>query len=203
MAYIAPFGKPFPRRRSSIVETIDSVERLRAGQRLRAERRAPLVTVSATISIVAVAAPAAYALAHLYTRRGSFLLAILIARMVPGAGVVIQFYLVVSKLGQLDTCHVLVTIFTAFNLPFAIWLLRSFFHEIPSELREAAIVEGCSEIGVFARIVVPLAMGGIVASGVFVILAPRRRRWRSWASGPSTARNGTRLAPLRCRFLPR
>src|SRR5215471_5400104 len=69
-----------------------------------------VVTVSATISIVAVAAPAAYALAHLHTRRGSFLLAILIARMVPGVGVVIPFYLVVSKLGQLDTYHVLVTI---------------------------------------------------------------------------------------------
>lgn len=130
-----------------------------------------IVTVSSTLLIVAVAAPAAYALAHLKMRRGSFLLAILIARMVPGVGVVIPFYLVVSKLGQLDTYHVLVTIFTAFNLPFAIWLLRSFFREIPPELREAAIVDGCSELGVFVRVMLPLAMGGIVATAVFVFIA--------------------------------
>jgi ABC-type glycerol-3-phosphate transport system permease component len=130
-----------------------------------------IVTASTTLLVVAVAAPAAYALAHLQMRRGTFLLAILIARMVPGVGVVIPFYLVAAKLGQLDTYHVLVTIFTAFNLPFAIWLLRSFFREITPELREAAIVDGCSEFGVFARIMLPLAMGGIAATGVFVFIA--------------------------------
>ena len=91
--------------------------------------------------------------------------------MVPGVAVVIPVYLVTSKLGQLDTYHVLIIIFTAFNLPFAIWLLRSFFQEIAPELREAAIIDGCSEIGVFIRIMLPLAMGGIIATGVFVFIA--------------------------------
>ena len=104
-------------------------------------------------------------------RAGDFLLTILVTRMVPGVAVVVPFYLVTSKAGQLDTYHVLIIIFTAFNLPFAIWLLRSFFREIAPELREAAIIDGCSEIRVFTRIMVPLAMGGIIATGVFVFIA--------------------------------
>lgn len=130
-----------------------------------------IVTLSATTLIIAVASPAAYALAHLRTRGRTFLLAILVARMVPGVAVVIPFYLVASKLGQIDTYHMLIIIFTAFNLPFAIWLLRSFFREITPELREAAIMDGCSELGVFARIMLPLAMSGIVATAVFVFIA--------------------------------
>ena len=129
-----------------------------------------IVSVSATTLIIAIASLAAYALAHLTARRG-FLLAILVTRMVPGVAVVVPFYLVTSKAGQLDTYHVLIIIFTAFNLPFAIWLLRSFFREIAPELREAAIIDGCSEIRVFTRIMVPLTMGGIIATGVFVFIA--------------------------------
>ncbi|MBI3707019.1 MAG: carbohydrate ABC transporter permease [Proteobacteria bacterium] len=130
-----------------------------------------IVTVSATVLIIATAAPAAYALTHLKTRGRAFLLVILVARMVPGVAVVIPFYLVAAKLGQLDTYHVLILIFTAFNLPFAIWLLRSFFREIHPELREAAIMDGCSELRVFGRIMLPLAAGGLVATGVFVFIA--------------------------------
>jgi ABC-type glycerol-3-phosphate transport system permease component len=129
-----------------------------------------VVSVTSTTLVLAIASLAAYALAHLTARRG-FLLTILVTRMVPGVAVVIPFYLVTSKLRQLDTYHVLIIIFTAFNLPFAIWLLRSFFREIVPELREAAIIDGCSEIKVFTNIMLPLSMGGIIATGVFVFIA--------------------------------
>jgi ABC-type glycerol-3-phosphate transport system permease component len=100
-----------------------------------------------------------------------FLTSILVARMVPGIAIVIPIYLAASRLGLLDTYIVLITIYTAFNLPFAIWLLRGFFREVPGEVREAAIIDGASEIQVFARIVLPLVSTGFVATGVFVFIA--------------------------------
>jgi multiple sugar transport system permease protein len=130
-----------------------------------------VVAVSATLIVIAVAAPAAYALTHLRMRAGLFLAAILIARMVPGIAIVIPIYLAASRMGMLDTYEVLITIYTAFNLPFAIWLLRGFFRDIPREVREAAIIDGASELQVFLRIILPLLSAGLVATCVFVFIA--------------------------------
>ena len=91
-----------------------------------------------------VAGPAAYALTQLRMRGRLFLASILVARMVPGIAIVIPIYLAASRLGLLDTYIVLITIYTAFNLPFAIWLLRGFFREVPGEVREAAIIDGAA-----------------------------------------------------------
>jgi multiple sugar transport system permease protein len=130
-----------------------------------------IVAVSATCLVVALAAPAAYALAQLRMRSLAFLLAVLIARMVPGIAIVVPVYLIASRLRQLDTFQVLIVIYTVFNLPFAIWLMRSFFREVHTELREAAMIDGCSELAVFRRIFLPLVAGGIVATSVFVFIA--------------------------------
>ena len=124
-----------------------------------------------TLIVAAIAGPAAYALTQLRMRGRLFLASILVARMVPGIAIVIPIYLAASRLGLLDTYIVLITIYTAFNLPFAIWLLRGFFGEVPAEVREAAIIDGASETQVFARIVLPLVSTGFVATGVFVFIA--------------------------------
>ena len=111
-----------------------------------------------------------------------FLTAILVARMVPGIAILIPIYLAASHAGLLDTRFVLIVIYTAFNLPFAIWLLRGFFAEVPSEVREAAIIDGCTEFQVFVRMMLPLLSGGLVATGVFVFIAAWNEflfsRWR-------------------------
>jgi len=130
-----------------------------------------IVATTSTLCVIALATPAAYALAHLQMRSGAFLFAVLLARMVPGIAVVVPIYLIASRLGQLDTFDVLIVIYTAFNLPFAIWLLRSFFREIHHELREAAMIDGGSEFSVFRRIMLPLVAGGVVATSVFVFIA--------------------------------
>jgi multiple sugar transport system permease protein len=130
-----------------------------------------VVATTVTLIVAAIAGPAAYALTQLRMRGRLFLAAILVARMVPGIAIVIPIYLAASRLGLLDTYIVLITIYTAFNLPFAIWLLRGFFREVPVEVREAAIIDGASEIQVFIRIVLPLVSTGFVATGVFVFIA--------------------------------
>jgi multiple sugar transport system permease protein len=130
-----------------------------------------LVAIPATLLVVAVASPAAYALTQLRMRGRLFLAAILVARMVPGIAILIPIYLAASHAGLLDTRFVLIVIYTAFNLPFAIWLLRGFFRDIPREVREAAIIDGASELQVFLRIILPLLSAGLVATCVFVFIA--------------------------------
>jgi multiple sugar transport system permease protein len=151
-----------------------------------------IVAVSATLIVAAVAAPAAYALTHLRMRGRVFLAAILVARMVPGIAILVPIYLAASRLGQLDTYGVLIVVYTAFNLPFAIWLLRGFFREIPSEIREAAIIDGCSEFQVFRKIILPLVSTGLVATSVFVFIAA----WNEFLFALALTNAHTATAPL-------
>jgi multiple sugar transport system permease protein len=130
-----------------------------------------IVAIAATLAVMVVAAPAAYAMTHLRVRGRSFLATILVARMVPGISILIPIYLAASQLGILDTYGVLIVMYTAFNLPFAIWLLRGFFRDVPQEVREAAIIDGCTERQVFMRMILPLVTNGLVATGVFVFIA--------------------------------
>jgi ABC-type glycerol-3-phosphate transport system permease component len=130
-----------------------------------------VVASSSTVLVILIAAPAAYALAHLPIRGRVFLMLIIVARMVPGITIVVPAYLIATKSGQLDTYQILILIYLAFNLPFAIWLMRSFFRDIHPGIREAAIIDGASEFQVFRRIMLPLAISGVVATGVFVFIA--------------------------------
>ncbi len=151
-----------------------------------------LVAVPATLLVVAIASPAAYALTQLRMRGRFFLAAILVARMIPGIAILIPIYLTASHAGLLDTRFVLIVIYTAFNLPFAIWLLRGFFREVPAEVREAAIIDGCTEFRVFRSMMLPLLAGGLVATGVFVFIAA----WNEFLFALALTQSHAATAPL-------
>ena len=130
-----------------------------------------VVVTSLSVALtIAVAVPAAYAIAHLERRANTFLLLLLVARMIPGIAIAVPAYLIATSLRQLDTYQVLVVLNVAFNLPFAIWLLRSFFMDIHPGLREAASIDGASEWRILRDIMAPLIMGGILATAVFVFI---------------------------------
>lgn len=129
-----------------------------------------VVSICSTVLVGLFATPAAYAAAHLGASKG-FLLGLLVGRIMPAVALVIPIYLIAARFKLLDTYELLIIINVAFNLPFSIWLTRSFFQDIPRELREAAIIDGCSEFGVFRRIFVPLCAGGITAASVFTFIA--------------------------------
>jgi len=130
-----------------------------------------IVSFASTAMVIAIASPAAYALTQLPIKGRAFLMLVMVARMVPGIVIVIPAYLIAVKTAQLDTYQVLVVFYVAFNLPFAIWLMRSFFSEIHPGIREAAIVDGATEFQVFWKILLPLTSSGIVATAVFVFIA--------------------------------
>lgn len=151
-----------------------------------------LTSIPATIIVLCLAAPAAYSLAHLNRKSSAFLAAVLVARMVPGIAILIPIYLAAASIGMLDRKLTLVVVYAAFNLPFAVWLLRGFFREIPAELREAAIVDGCSELQAFIKVILPLVAGGLVATSVFVFIGA----WNEFLFALALTQSDAATAPL-------
>jgi len=91
-------------------------------------------------------------------------------RMLPPVAIVIPFLIMFRIAGLVDTLIGMIIAYTAFNLPFSIWILRDFFEGLPKELEESALIDGCSIFGAFVRIVIPISMPGIVAAFLFCLV---------------------------------
>src|SRR6266481_6469815 len=129
-----------------------------------------ICSVATLISILA-GVPAAYGFARLKTKGMERLsLWILTNRMLPPIAVVIPLYLLLGRIGLLDTRIGLIIIYSAFNLPYVVWTLISFFEDIPIELDEAAALDGSSLLGILCRIMVPIAAPGIIATAIFAFI---------------------------------
>ena len=126
---------------------------------------------ASTLLALLIGAPAAYAFSR-FRFRGKEQLAFyfLTARMAPPIAVILPFFLISRDLGVLDTKLVLIVAYMTFNFAFVIWLLRGFFAEIPTELDEAAMVDGCTRFGAFARVVLPLAAPGLAAAAIICFI---------------------------------
>jgi len=97
-------------------------------------------------------------------------LALLTLRIVPPVVILIPVYLLMLSLDLLDTWLGLIITYTALNVTFSVWMMESFFREIPVDLEEAAMVDGDSRFTAFRRIVLPLARPGMVATAIFGII---------------------------------
>jgi multiple sugar transport system permease protein len=130
-----------------------------------------VVALAATPLSVMVAALAAFAVARYRFRgRGLVLFATLTVRMLPGLVVALPLFLIFRSLGLVDTRLGLILAYTAFNVPFNLWLLQGFFAEIPREIEEAAIVDGCSPWALFWQVMLPLVAPGLVAAAIFSLI---------------------------------
>ena len=98
------------------------------------------------------------------------MVAVLAAQMFPGIVLLIPYFTMASRLQMLNTYTVLVVAYTSFSLPFCVWMMKGFFDGIPMELDEAAVIDGCSSLGAFARVVLPLSLPGVVATAIFSFL---------------------------------
>jgi multiple sugar transport system permease protein len=130
-----------------------------------------IVTACATALTMLFAIPAAYALARLDLpgRRGTGFY-VLATQMLPPVGLIIPYYLVLQKLGALDTYSGLVVIYLTFALPFAIWLMVSYFEDIPREMEEAALLDRAGRLRALWYVILPQARGGIAVTTIFVFL---------------------------------
>ena len=129
-----------------------------------------MVSVLSVAMTILVATPASYALIR-NTRGGKAnLLAVLIAKMLPPIALAVPIYMVGNLLHQLDTYQILIAVNLAFNLPFAIWMIRGFLNDLPGELLDAARMDGASEWQVLTWVAAPIISGGILATAVFVFI---------------------------------
>jgi multiple sugar transport system permease protein len=130
-----------------------------------------IVAVISTVLALLLGLPAAYALSRYPRWISAVLLTLaLIFRALPRFAVVLPMYEISRAIGIYDTTFALALALVAINQPFSIWLLRNFFAEIPKELDEAAMVDGCTRVGTLRRIMIPMMGPGILTAGLFVFL---------------------------------
>ena len=115
---------------------------------------------------------AAYSLARFKLRATTWLaIGMLLARMIPPIVFVVPLFLLYNAAGLRNSLPGLALVYTAFNVPFVVWLMKSFFEEVPVELEEAVLIDGGSRARAFWHVTMPLAAPGLAATSVFCVIA--------------------------------
>jgi len=130
-----------------------------------------VVAAGTTAGAMVLGALAAYGFSRFAFRGAATIrFLILMTRMVPRIALVVPYFLMMLRLGLLDTYTGLILAYVSFALPFTIWLMIGFFDEVPRDVEEAAFVDGCSRYRAFRDVVLPLAAPGLVVTGIFAFL---------------------------------
>jgi len=129
-------------------------------------------SLTVVLSVVAISIALAFLAAVSVARFGfrgrtAFIVMVIAVQMVPLNALVIPVYLLLDRVGQVDSLPGVIAYYLAIVLPFMIWTLRGFVANVPVDLEEAAMVDGASRVGAFLRIVFPLVAPGLVATGIF------------------------------------
>jgi len=127
-------------------------------------------TATAVLNLI-LGTLAGYSLARLRFRgRVGLLFLYLGSRMVPGIALIVPLYLTIKTYGLLDHVSALIITYLTFTLPFTIWLLKSYFQGIPPSLEEAALIDGCTWLQMLHKVLLPVAMPGLVAAAMFAFM---------------------------------
>jgi ABC-type glycerol-3-phosphate transport system permease component len=127
-----------------------------------------IVSGGATLLNLAITASAAYAMSR-FDFRGKLLfgLFLLLFYMIPGTLLLIGMFVLLAKLGLINNLMGLVIAYAALGIPLSVWWLKGYFDSIPVEIEEQAMIDGCTRLGALFKIIVPLALPGVVAVGLF------------------------------------
>ena len=112
----------------------------------------------------------AYSLARFNTGGENLAMWIISQRMIPPIAIVFPIFLIYVYFGMVDTYSGLILLYTAFNLPYVIWMMRGYIADIPLELEESALVDGCTRWQMLWRVVFPMARSGLMATAVFTFV---------------------------------
>ncbi|MYR05437.1 ABC transporter permease subunit [Gordonia sp. SID5947] len=128
-------------------------------------------TIVSTILVLALGVPAAFALSLRPVRNTQDALFFFIStKMLPIVAAIIPLYVIVGRIGMLDNIWTLIILYTAMNLPIAVWMMRSFFLEVPGELLEAASIDGASLWTSVREVILPLISPGIAATALICVI---------------------------------
>jgi ABC-type glycerol-3-phosphate transport system permease component len=137
----------------------------------QAFRNSLIVTFSTVVVCTLVGFLAATAIARFRFRgRNSAIVMVMIVQMVPLIALIAPLFYVYSKVGLSESLTGLVIGMLALNLPFCIWTLRGFVAGVPAELEEAAMVDGCTRVGAFFRVILPLVVPGLISTAIYTLI---------------------------------
>ncbi len=129
------------------------------------------IVMISTILVMMLAVPAAYALAIRPMRKWRDVLFFFIStKFLPIVGIIMPIWIIARDLDLLGTRTILTVLYTAMNLPLAVWMLRSFFAEVPKELIEAAQIDGCSLLGQLRQVILPIVAPGLAATALLCVI---------------------------------
>lgn len=169
-----------------------------------------VITLTTVAVSLVVAFLAALAVARLPFRgRTPYIVMIIFVQMIPLTAMIIPLYLLLNTAGQTDELSGVIVTYLAFVLPFTIWTLRGFVAGVPVDLEEAAMVDGCTRVEAFRRIVFPLVAPGLVATSVYAFIqawneyilayvmlsSPEKQTVTVWLAS-FTTQKGTEWGPL-------
>jgi multiple sugar transport system permease protein len=149
-----------------------------------------VVAAGTTILGLIVGLPCAYSIAH--WRQQKLALTVLVARIIPGISYLIPWYILFRNLKMVDTYQALILTHLVVGLPITIWVMIGFFEDVPAELREAALIDGCTDYGAFLRVAIPLVKPGIVATAILAFIFS----WNNFLFSVILAGRNTRTLPI-------
>ena len=149
-----------------------------------------VVATGCTLLGLAVGLPAAYSIAR--WRQQRLAVVILVARIIPGIAYLIPWYIFFRQLRMVDTYGALILTHLIVGLPIIIWVMISFFEDVPGDLEDAGLIDGCSYFGVFWRIALPLVKPGIVATAILSFVFS----WNNFLFSVILAGRETRTLPI-------
>lgn len=153
-----------------------------------------LIVASATAFFsIFIGAFAAYAMVRFkFMGKRAVSTVTLLLRMIPPAVLIVPLFVLWLNLGISGSRTGLIFAYVALNLSFTIWILRSFMNEIPVEIEESAVIDGCSELGILFRIVLPLIKPGLAVASIFVF----RISWNEFILALVLTDRTTRTLPV-------
>jgi multiple sugar transport system permease protein len=130
-----------------------------------------VVSSATTLFCIVIGSFCAYAIAKLDFKGKTFLLGlVLTVSMFPSIAILSPLFIILKKFSLLNTYTGLILPYTTFGLPMAIWILTSFFRDIPGELEESAYIDGCSRIQSFIKVIIPLAAPGVFTTAILIFI---------------------------------
>jgi ABC-type glycerol-3-phosphate transport system permease component len=130
-----------------------------------------IVALSTTICCIVIAIIAGYALSRFRGKVFSgYAILLLLLQLFPSVLLLIPLFVIFTSLNLVDTLFACILAYTTGNLAFSIWMVKGFMDSIPFDLEEAGMIDGCTQFGAFARIIVPISMPGISTVGIFTFI---------------------------------
>lgn len=152
-----------------------------------------VVAIGSTLVTLVLGTTTAYALSRWQFKRNKDLAFYIIStRILPPITVAIPIYMIFRTIGLVNTYAAIIIAHIAFNFPIVVWMMKTFFDDLPVELEESARVEGCNVPGAFSRIALPLCAPGLVASGILAFIFS----WNEFLFALILTGGGTRTIPV-------